>query len=92
MPRTPDGKWVDKNGRQFTMHDCVRALHAGITRLTWEVNFGEKTKDDPRKKANYLRDIEILEVIQDSFKSSAKKFVESQKQAVKLKIPGGGDN
>jgi hypothetical protein len=56
------------------------------------VNFGEKTKDDPRKKANYLRDIEILEVIQDSFKSSAKKFVESQKQAVKLKIPGGGDN
>jgi hypothetical protein len=56
------------------------------------VNFGEKTKSDPRKKANYLRDIEILEVIQDSFESSAKKFIESQKQAVKLKIPGGGDN
>jgi hypothetical protein len=55
------------------------------------VNFGEKTKDDPRKKANYLRDIEILEVIQDSFESSAKEFIEGEKkQSVKLTIPGNG--
>lgn len=87
--RGPKGEWLDSKGKPITFMDCVAALHTGITRLSWELIFGEK-KDDPERRRIIERDMEVLLIMEENFREAVtrQKNEQEQQRRQAMRIPG----